>query len=268
VPNLRTYLGRVLVVEEQLKEELRQRFVQALDVDELLTDPARVAAELLDVVLQFAREHYIEMEKWGYSLAKTINGGQDVVQAAGVATDDGLSKLADSVGTELSHFLIDFEATASRMLDSGMAKEQVKQNLAAGLDPLRLSPLFSGLVSGITGAVAAGVQYTANTAMMQSVAATPGQPNPPDSEWVWVTVQDNRRCEDCAPRHNQIKSLLEWEQEGLPKSGWSRCDERCRCMIMPSVFADEEYDRLEPLTLDYNAVVEIGKRAAEAAMRR
>lgn len=267
MPDLSQYFARVLIMEEKLKDELRTRLPQALDVDELLADPSAVADELFTFILNYARNPYLQIESWGYQFAREINGGKPVVQADSVPTDEGLRKLADAAGLVISKFMLDFEATVSRMRDSGMSDEAVRASLEGGLVPLRLSPLFSSLVQGLAQAVAVGVQHVANTALVQSLAATEGQPNAEDEEWVWVTVEDNRVCNDCQPRHNQIKTLLEWEQIGMPKSGWSVCDERCRCIIMPAVFASENLDMSQPIQLDRAAVIAIGERAADLARR-
>lgn len=47
----------------------------------------------------------------------------------------------------------------------------------------------------------------------------------------WVGVSDDRTCDDCEPRigAGEIKTLKEWEAEGVPRSGWSVCGENCRC---------------------------------------
>jgi hypothetical protein len=47
----------------------------------------------------------------------------------------------------------------------------------------------------------------------------------------WVTVKDNKVCPDCTPRHGQVKSMKDWRLIGLPRSGWSVCRSRCRCVL-------------------------------------
>jgi len=262
------YFARILIIEEKLKAEVRARLPLALDIDELLLDPSGVADQLFMGVLTIARDEYLEIESRAYIFAREINGGKDVITADSVATDEGLRKLADTSGLVIEKFMLDFEAAVSRMADSGMLRDRIRAALAGGLEPLRLSPMFSSLVQGLAQAVAAGVQYTANTALLHSLAATPGQPNEDDEEWVWVTVEDLHVCVDCRPRHDVIRTLLEWEQLGMPKSGWSICDERCRCMIMPAVFARAHLDMTSPIQLDRAAVLAIGDRAADLAETR
>lgn len=59
----------------------------------------------------------------------------------------------------------------------------------------------------------------------------------------WTTVGDDDVCEDCDPRAGMVRSLTEWRAIGLPKSGFSRCDRRCRCEISPT--AAGAPDRIE-----------------------
>lgn len=57
-----------------------------------------------------------------------------------------------------------------------------------------------------------------------------------DIDWMWVAVLINT-CEDCLDRHGQIKSMAEWEKEGLPRTGATVCKENCKCVLMPSEVA-------------------------------
>lgn len=50
-------------------------------------------------------------------------------------------------------------------------------------------------------------------------------------EYVWVTVEDSRVCDDCSPRHMQTEKWSEWEVLGMPRTGWSVCRSNCRCFL-------------------------------------
>lgn len=50
----------------------------------------------------------------------------------------------------------------------------------------------------------------------------------------WITVQDQRVCDDCMPRHNKSKTMEAWEVLGLPRTGWSVCRDNCRCVLADS----------------------------------
>jgi hypothetical protein len=50
----------------------------------------------------------------------------------------------------------------------------------------------------------------------------------------WITVQDQKVCPDCMPRHNQSATMEAWEFMGLPRTGWSVCRDNCRCVLVDS----------------------------------
>ncbi|MDD2680437.1 MAG: hypothetical protein PHO03_06545 [Candidatus Omnitrophica bacterium] len=57
----------------------------------------------------------------------------------------------------------------------------------------------------------------------------------------WVAVLVNT-CPDCLERHNQIKTWIKWEEEGLPRSGATVCGQNCKCVLVSA-----EATALEPV---------------------
>lgn len=53
------------------------------------------------------------------------------------------------------------------------------------------------------------------------------------AEYRWVAVLVNT-CEDCLERHGKAKTYLEWEAEGLPRTGATVCRENCKCILLPA----------------------------------
>lgn len=49
----------------------------------------------------------------------------------------------------------------------------------------------------------------------------------------WITVGDDVVCTDCEEREGEVRSLGEWQDVGIPASGFSVCGARCRCKIVP-----------------------------------
>jgi len=47
----------------------------------------------------------------------------------------------------------------------------------------------------------------------------------------WVAVLSNT-CPDCIERHGEIKSMEEWEEEGLPRAGFTVCKQNCQCILI------------------------------------
>lgn len=58
----------------------------------------------------------------------------------------------------------------------------------------------------------------------------------PDENTVFtlITVAGHKICADCAPRGGQQGTLREWEERGMPGSGWSVCQGYCYCILDPS----------------------------------
>lgn len=47
----------------------------------------------------------------------------------------------------------------------------------------------------------------------------------------WIAVLVNT-CSDCILRHGEVGTMKEWEERGLPRSGFSACKENCRCILV------------------------------------
>ena len=57
-----------------------------------------------------------------------------------------------------------------------------------------------------------------------------------NKEFKWIldpTIEFKNHCEDCKMRYGQIETLQTWQLIGLPASGFSRCNQRCRCYLEP-----------------------------------
>lgn len=61
------------------------------------------------------------------------------------------------------------------------------------------------------------------------------------NKYRWVAVLINT-CPDCLDRHNQVKDWVEWEIEGLPRTGATVCKENCKCVLLPA-----EATELQPI---------------------
>ena len=57
----------------------------------------------------------------------------------------------------------------------------------------------------------------------------------------WVAVLVNT-CPDCILRHGDVKTMEEWEQEGLPRAGLTICGEHCKCKLI-----NADFSILEPI---------------------
>jgi hypothetical protein len=53
-------------------------------------------------------------------------------------------------------------------------------------------------------------------------------------EWKWFAKDVDKACPDCQGRHGDIGSYEEWEEAGMPQSGFSICGLHCKCKILPT----------------------------------
>ena len=67
-----------------------------------------------------------------------------------------------------------------------------------------------------------------------------------DIKYTWIAALVNT-CEDCLPRHGEVKGFDQWEDEGLPRTGWSICKENCQCVLVPEEIAKERNELRGPL---------------------
>jgi hypothetical protein len=120
------------------------------------------------------------------------------------------------------------EAAIQNMALSGMSEDDiistVKNDLRDG------GPLTSPIRSNLLSRLWSGVDDFAQGAVFDD--------NPDTDTWEWLTTS-GRPCEDCEPRHGMVKAYEQWRSAGLPRSGFSRCQSRCKCVLVPD-------DRVEP----------------------
>lgn len=65
-----------------------------------------------------------------------------------------------------------------------------------------------------------------------------------EAPYRWVAILINT-CPDCIERHNRVQSWLEWEKEGLPRTGQTVCKENCKCILIPAEATEVEPIRRE-----------------------
>ena len=63
----------------------------------------------------------------------------------------------------------------------------------------------------------------------------------PDQKlWDWLGVGDDKMCETCVTRHNDVsRTMDEWRAIGLPGAGSTICQENDRCTLVPAGAVDK-----------------------------
>ena len=116
--------------------------------------------------------------------------------------------------------------TVTQMAASGMGEVSIIDVLQRDLNDG--GRLFSGIRSAFGGTLSAGLDDVAQQGLREFLGKDEA-----DQKWEWVTTSGDP-CKDCEPRHGEIKAWAEWEDEGLPRSGFSVCDMNCKCVLVPA----------------------------------
>ena len=246
MPNLTEFFRTILRLEEGVKEDVRSRIVKSFGIKQLIQSPLVATMAVQTAVELLMKPIYELAEAVGVDFAKTIAKGE-VTHTPGSSVAKALDQFRLIAFGVRRKFAMELDTLIQQQTQAGVSREGLIQNLSTGLRDQH--PVFSSFTNGLAFAAVASIQLAATIATQQSIVDTDGQPNEDDNEWIWVTVEDNRVCEDCGPRHDTIQTLAKWKEMGTPRSGWSVCTDRCRCVILPAQFANANIDMSSPVKL-------------------
>ena len=68
----------------------------------------------------------------------------------------------------------------------------------------------------------------------------------PEDIFVWVTVSGDGTCPDCADMHGETRPRNQFNGQE-PGSGWSVCEQSCKCVLVPEQFSIGRTDLTDPL---------------------
>jgi len=117
-------------------------------------------------------------------------------------------------------------SSVTQMAAAGMKESAILETLTRDLS--EGGRLFSGIRSAFGATLSAGLEDISQQGLREFLGKDEA-----DQKWEWVTTSGNP-CKDCEPRHGEIKTWQEWEDEGLPRSGFSVCDMNCKCVLVPA----------------------------------
>ena len=121
--------------------------------------------------------------------------------------------------------------TIQQMYIRGMSQDQILDNLMEDL--VSNGRIFGGVTRGLSEAVGAGYDDIAQGEIFDA--------NPETQTWEWIVTSSNP-CSDCLPRHKETATYQEWQSIGLPRSGFSVCRDRCKCVLLPTGKATADLD--------------------------
>jgi len=142
------------------------------------------------------------------------------------------------LGTQLSNVAaqttLDLQGLVTSMKASGMSNTAIKASLMSDLTGG--GRLFGNYRNQVKNTVKSGIGMAGNNAS-QGVFKNKGV-----KEFRWITVS-GKPCPDCEERHNETGTMEYFETIGLPKSGFSVCQQHCQCQLLPVDYKGENLDK-------------------------
>lgn len=136
--------------------------------------------------------------------------------------------LYDGIGKDAQKSVIVINDYIARQRTMGVSDEIIVQNLNDDLDTDRLG-LFKEFKIAIRSRLIGSIHQAGTLGMFDQFKEDWGS----DKLFRWVAVGDERSCKDCQERDGKEEPLDVWQAIGLPASGFSVCNVRCRCVIEP-----------------------------------
>lgn len=121
-------------------------------------------------------------------------------------------------GSRLEQSIIRME---SQGVSSKIIYETLEEDISAG------GRIFGELKNNIQAATISSINLSSRLGQYQNYDLDKGQ-------FAWVTVGGHKICPDCDAREGIVMNFNNWEQAGLPGSGWSVCQGYCYCILDPT----------------------------------
>lgn len=143
-------------------------------------------------------------------------------------------EIGAGIEAAVESFLAELKKSINQMANSGMSLDQIKATLQNQLERGIGAP--GELKKNLRTIVTAEVNEAANQGMYAEYQKAGVK------KYRWVTVSE-KPCPDCLERHGQVETWEDWELIGLPKSGFSVCQENCKCRLVPVNYESPEIEQ-------------------------
>tara|TARA_Y100001963_G_scaffold23448_1_gene31094 strand:+ start:2978 stop:3379 length:402 start_codon:yes stop_codon:yes gene_type:complete len=117
------------------------------------------------------------------------------------------------------------------MSSSGMSSNEIKKILLTDL--VTGGRIFGQLRNGVKRISKNAIEEVGNIAAYQKYISKDYK------EFKWITVGKNI-CPDCKIRHGEVGDISYFTSIGLPKSGFSVCEDNCNCQLVPVEYKGED----------------------------
>jgi len=165
-----------------------------------------------------SRQEYIQL--FGSDFASTL----DAIDNMPPELNQIVTSVLDGMVFDVDIFTTNINKTISTMASRGIDTTTILNTLKDDMDVG--GRIFGQLKNSTKNSVVQGISDSAKLGQLQNYDMK--------QTFRWVTVSGHKICIDCQDRAGQEATFEEWEQRGLPGSGWSICREYCYCMLDPT----------------------------------
>jgi len=141
--------------------------------------------------------------------------------------------IGDEIEAAAERFLIELRKTVATMSNAGMSLDEIKATLA------RQATQSTGAMGELKKNLRTIATSSANRAANEGMYAEYRDVGILKYRWITVSAKP---CPDCAERHGQVETLEDWELIGLPGSGFSVCQENCKCRLVPEDYKGKDLE--------------------------
>ena len=143
--------------------------------------------------------------------------------------------VANKITTSVEITSLTIKEAIMNMQLAGMSKDAIRLTLLADLEEGGI--LFGTFRNKLKNTVKNAVELSSNeSANKQFVKAGV-------KLFQWVSVGDGKVCPDCEGRHGLEGTSEYFDTIGREASGFSVCQQNCRCKILPIGYKDENLDK-------------------------
>ena len=143
--------------------------------------------------------------------------------------------IASGLSTVSAQTTLTLQELIVAMKASGMSDEAIRavlmEDLAVG------GRLFGTFKNQVKNTVKNGVGMASNNGSRGTFESAGVK------EFQWISVGDNKVCPDCKGRHGELGAMDYFRNIGLPQSGFSICQQSCRCQLLPTGYKGENLDK-------------------------
>jgi hypothetical protein len=177
--------------------------------------------------------------------------------------EESLERLAELLSTKKEAWSATVSEFVTTRRAGGMSDEAIFRALREDLD--NDGPIFTSLRSRVEQAFASSLEELGNEVQKTEWEIEFGD-KLDEQDWMWVATLENS-CPDCVENHGEVKTLKEWEEEGVPNIAPTICTLRsvCRCSLVPmeAMSAEDKQSVIEPVKLQKERIKEYARQVRE-----